>query len=253
MPETSSPRTCTASPAGPRTSLLEAPREEPAAPRAPRAALADRRPGGRGGSRPLRRAQGLLVRRVPLARAHGEEAARADDPRHSTSCSSGTSRAGPRRCETAACTATRGCRRGTRFDGKLGCPYHGWVYDAGGNVVEVPSLGPSQRGEVLDERGHAQSGLTVEPCKLGRVQRFETREQDGLIYVFMGGDASSARAEPFRVPYWGHPDWTVLLHGDALPERGDEPRRELHGRAAHGVRALGVVPQPRAQARAAPR
>jgi phenylpropionate dioxygenase-like ring-hydroxylating dioxygenase large terminal subunit len=106
---------------------------------------------------------------------------------------------------------------GATFDGKLGCPYHGWVYDAGGNVVEVPSLGPSQRGEVLDERGHAMSGLTLEPCKLGRLQRFETREQDGLIYVFMGEDVSKARAEPFRVPYWGHPDWMVYFMVTRFP------------------------------------
>jgi phenylpropionate dioxygenase-like ring-hydroxylating dioxygenase large terminal subunit len=100
---------------------------------------------------------------------------------------------------------------GATFQGRLGCPYHGWVYDGAGNVVEVPSLGPAQRGELLDERGHARSGLTVEPCELGRVQRFEAREQDGLIYVFMGGEAASARAEPFPVPYWGHPDWTVYF------------------------------------------
>jgi phenylpropionate dioxygenase-like ring-hydroxylating dioxygenase large terminal subunit len=106
---------------------------------------------------------------------------------------------------------------GATFDGKLGCPYHGWVYDAAGNVVEVPSLGPSQRGEVLDARGHAQSGLQVEPCKLGRVQRFATREQDGLIYVFMGEDATKARAEPFPVPYQGHRDWTVYFMVTRFP------------------------------------
>ncbi len=106
---------------------------------------------------------------------------------------------------------------GATFDGKLGCPDHGWVYDAAGNVVEVPSLGPSQRGEVLDARGHAQSGLQVEPCKLGRVQRFATREQDGLIYVFMGEDATKARAEPFPVPYQGHRDWTVYFMVTRFP------------------------------------
>jgi phenylpropionate dioxygenase-like ring-hydroxylating dioxygenase large terminal subunit len=106
---------------------------------------------------------------------------------------------------------------GATFHGKLGCPYHGWVYDAAGNVVEVPSLGPSQRGEVLDERGHAQSGLQVEPSKLGRVQSFAAREQDGLIYVFMGEDEAKARAEPFRVPYQGHPDWTVYFMVTRFP------------------------------------
>lgn len=106
---------------------------------------------------------------------------------------------------------------GVMLEGRLGCPYHGWVYDASGAVVEVPSLGPSQRGEVLDERGHARAGLQVEPCKLGRVQRFDTVEQDGLVFVFMGGDASRARVEPFRVPYWGHPEWTCYFMVTRFP------------------------------------
>lgn len=101
--------------------------------------------------------------------------------------------------------------------GRLGCPYHGWVYDASGAVVEVPSLGPTQRGEVLDARGHACAGLQVEPCQLGRVQRFDTVEQDGLVFVFMGGDASRARAEPFRVPYWGAPGWTCYFMVTRFP------------------------------------
>jgi phenylpropionate dioxygenase-like ring-hydroxylating dioxygenase large terminal subunit len=45
--------------------------------------------------------------------------------------------------------------RGDVLDGgRLGCPYHGWTYDGSGRCVEIPSLGPSQRGEVLDEAGH---------------------------------------------------------------------------------------------------
>ncbi len=106
---------------------------------------------------------------------------------------------------------------GVMLEGRLGCPYHGWVYDASGAVVEVPSLGPSQKGEVLDARGHACAGLKVEPCHLGRVQRFDTVEQDGLVFVYMGGDASRARAAPFRVPYWGHPEWTCYFMVTRFP------------------------------------
>ncbi|MCY1018770.1 aromatic ring-hydroxylating oxygenase subunit alpha [Pyxidicoccus sp. MSG2] len=108
--------------------------------------------------------------------------------------------------------------RGAVFDGRLGCPYHGWVYDASGAVVEVPSLGPSQRGELLDAEACAREGLQSEPCKLGQLQRFPTVEQDGLVFVFMGGpDASRARAEPFRVPYWGQPGWTVYFMVTRFP------------------------------------
>ncbi|HEY0092950.1 MAG TPA: Rieske 2Fe-2S domain-containing protein, partial [Archangium sp.] len=106
---------------------------------------------------------------------------------------------------------------GDVFHGRIGCPYHGWVYDGSGAVVEVPSLGPSQCGEVLDSQGHAGAGLKVKPCDLGRLQRFDTLEQDGLVFVFMGGDSSRARRPAFRVPYWGQPEWTVYFMVTRFP------------------------------------
>ncbi|HLM46606.1 MAG TPA: aromatic ring-hydroxylating dioxygenase subunit alpha [Myxococcaceae bacterium] len=106
---------------------------------------------------------------------------------------------------------------GDVFHGRIGCPYHGWVYDGSGAVVEVPSLGPSQCGEVLDSQGHASAGLKVKPCDLGRLQRFDTLEQDGLVFVFMGGDSSKARRPAFRVPYWGQPEWTVYFMVTRFP------------------------------------
>ena len=84
-------------------------------------------------------------------------------------------------------------------------------------VVEVPSLGPSQCGEALDAKGHASAGLKVKPCDLGKLQRFDTLEQDGLVFVFMGGDASRARRPAFRVPYWGQPEWTVYFMVTRFP------------------------------------
>jgi phenylpropionate dioxygenase-like ring-hydroxylating dioxygenase large terminal subunit len=89
---------------------------------------------------------------------------------------------------------------GDVFHGRLGCPYHGWVYDASGAVVEVPSLGPEAK-----------------PCELGRLRRFDTLEQDGLVFVFMGGDSSRARRPAFRVPYWGQPEWTVYFMVTRFP------------------------------------
>ena len=40
-----------------------------------------------------------------------------------------------------------------------------------------------------------------------------------------------------------------LLHGHRVRQRGHAPRRELHGRAAHDLRALGLVPASRPSAR----
>jgi phenylpropionate dioxygenase-like ring-hydroxylating dioxygenase large terminal subunit len=106
---------------------------------------------------------------------------------------------------------------GDCFDGKVGCPYHGWTYDGSGRCVEIPSLGPSQEGKVLDAEGHAKSGLKLRPSEVGRVPSFPTREQDGLVFVFMGGDVSRARRDPFRVPKWGEPGWQVYFMVTPFP------------------------------------
>ena len=65
---------------------------------------------------------------------------------------------------------------GDTFDGKLGCPYHGWVYDSSGACVEIPSLGPAQAG--LDEHG-----LQRRPSDVGKVRSFPVQEQDGLVWI----------------------------------------------------------------------
>lgn len=106
---------------------------------------------------------------------------------------------------------------GDCFDGKLGCPYHGWVYDGSGACVEIPSLGPSQCGQLLDAKGHAEAGLQLRPGDVGRVRRFEAREQDGLVFVFMGDELAHARAEPFRVPKWGEPGWVTYFMVTRFP------------------------------------
>ena len=57
----------------------------------------------------------------------------------------------------------------------------------------------------------------------------------------------AARAVPDAL--LGHARVGNLLHGHGVSERGDAPRRELHGRAAHDLRARGLVPSACAQAR----
>jgi phenylpropionate dioxygenase-like ring-hydroxylating dioxygenase large terminal subunit len=77
--------------------------------------------------------------------------------------------------------------KGAVFDDKLGCPYHGWVYDGDGRCVEVPSSGPD---------------AVPPPCG---VRRFPTAERHGLVWVWMG-DATPT-CEPFAMPYWETPGW----------------------------------------------
>lgn len=79
---------------------------------------------------------------------------------------------------------------GDLFDGCIGCPYHGWTYDAAGRLVNVPSEGENG-GCPKDER---------------RLESFPTREQDGLVWVWMGGSVAPDR-EPFRMPHWNTPGW----------------------------------------------
>lgn len=75
---------------------------------------------------------------------------------------------------------------GTLREGCLRCPYHGWTYDAQGRCVQVPC-------------GSATPRTALE--------RFPTRELDGLVWVYMG-DPASIRCEPWRFPHHGERGWT---------------------------------------------
>jgi len=106
---------------------------------------------------------------------------------------------------------------GADVGGRVGCPYHGWVYDESGACVEIPSLGPAQQGQVLDEQGHAAAGLKLRPCDVGRVRRFPTLEQDGLVFLYLGEDPTKARRPPFRVPHQGEPGWATYFMVTRFP------------------------------------
>lgn len=72
---------------------------------------------------------------------------------------------------------------GDVFDGCIGCPYHGWTYDAAGHVVNVPAEGPDGRALSLS------------------IERFPVREQDGLVWVWMGGAEHPPERYPERAPF----------------------------------------------------
>ncbi len=75
--------------------------------------------------------------------------------------------------------------RGDLFDGKIGCPYHGWTYDATGTCVHVPSEGPGG-------------------CALRRqLETFPVREQDGFVWVYLGTPQRAGDRDPFRFPSTG--------------------------------------------------
>jgi phenylpropionate dioxygenase-like ring-hydroxylating dioxygenase large terminal subunit len=81
--------------------------------------------------------------------------------------------------------------------GELKCPYHGWQYDGSGKVVALPSEGGREAA--------AKKNLRTHP--------YETREQDGYVYVRLAtpdNDAADPQPEPFAMPHWQKPGWQNL-------------------------------------------
>src|SRR5687767_12239760 len=78
---------------------------------------------------------------------------------------------------------------GTVLDGCVQCPYHGWRFDATGACSHIPAL--------VKER-------PIPPA--ARVPAFRTREQQGYVWVYLGGNEPVA--DPFTFPHLGEQGWT---------------------------------------------
>ena len=76
---------------------------------------------------------------------------------------------------------------GELFDGCIGCPYHGWVYDREGRLVKIPAQPDGAEVPAL------------------RIRTWPVLERYGLVWVWMGDEAITA--EPFPMPYWDTPGW----------------------------------------------
>lgn len=76
--------------------------------------------------------------------------------------------------------------------GCLVCPYHGWTFDRSGSCVRIPTEGP-------EPRRHPKKQLAA----------FPVREQEGLVWVYMGDSARSGEREPYRMPRCGEAGWTT--------------------------------------------
>jgi phenylpropionate dioxygenase-like ring-hydroxylating dioxygenase large terminal subunit len=75
--------------------------------------------------------------------------------------------------------------------GQLQCPYHGWVYDASGKVVQIPSAGTGQ------------------PLPTRSAIHYATCEQDDYVYVCLS-PAHQTAPHPFSMPYYGAPGWATV-------------------------------------------
>ena len=78
---------------------------------------------------------------------------------------------------------------GDLFDGRIGCPYHGWTYGSDGKLLSVPSSGGKFKTPDL------------------RLQTFPATDSDGLVWVWMGDGAPDKR--PFAMPYWAATGWNA--------------------------------------------
>lgn len=81
---------------------------------------------------------------------------------------------------------------GTVKVGCLACPYHGWTYDAAGQVVAVPAEG---------------ANFKATPGRRG--QAYATREQDDFVYVRLAAEPAVA-VEPFRMPHYREPGYRTV-------------------------------------------
>lgn len=80
--------------------------------------------------------------------------------------------------------------RGRVNEGELTCAYHGWTYDGSGKVVRIPSEG----------------GREAAMAKKLATKPYETREQDGYVYVRL----ESGEESPFPMPHYHERGWQNL-------------------------------------------
>jgi phenylpropionate dioxygenase-like ring-hydroxylating dioxygenase large terminal subunit len=76
---------------------------------------------------------------------------------------------------------------GACFEGRIGCPYHGWTYDAQGHLVGIPAQ-PKDA-----------------PIPTLSVPAWPVTERYGLVWVWMGRRAPVG--DPFPMPHWDTPGW----------------------------------------------
>ncbi|MBE9029687.1 aromatic ring-hydroxylating dioxygenase subunit alpha [filamentous cyanobacterium LEGE 11480] len=80
--------------------------------------------------------------------------------------------------------------------GQLHCPYHGWVYDAQGQVVDVPSEGEFFQRYLKQQQTRC-------------VKRYDVREHDGYVYVRLNSMPTESVA-PFVMPHYGEAGWETV-------------------------------------------
>ncbi|AKG22796.1 aromatic ring-hydroxylating dioxygenase subunit alpha [Calothrix sp. 336/3] len=76
--------------------------------------------------------------------------------------------------------------------GKIHCPYHGWVYDKTGQVVAVPA-----------------EGENFQTIATRKTRRYHTQEKDGFVYVRLAENPTT-EFTPFAMPFYRQPGWETV-------------------------------------------
>ena len=82
-------------------------------------------------------------------------------------------------------------------DGTIGCPFHGWRFNADGRCTQIPS----------------QQNPTDDVPAGAKVDAYPVEERYGLIWVFLGDDPGHA-LPIIDVPEYDDPDWRCQHYSD---------------------------------------
>ncbi|MBE9063700.1 aromatic ring-hydroxylating dioxygenase subunit alpha [cf. Phormidesmis sp. LEGE 11477] len=79
-------------------------------------------------------------------------------------------------------------------NGAIQCPYHGWTYNALGEVIAVPAEGPTKPCQQLTRQAIS----------------YPTKEQDGYVYVRLIRAEDQTEIKPFTMPYYRSAGWETV-------------------------------------------
>lgn len=75
--------------------------------------------------------------------------------------------------------------------GGIRCPYHGWLYNSDGEVVEVPSEGPESKAA----------------ARKWKLPELPVTLQDGCVWIWIGDLDKKTASPPWRFPMAGEAGW----------------------------------------------
>ncbi|MGI9309623.1 MAG: Rieske 2Fe-2S domain-containing protein [Gammaproteobacteria bacterium] len=128
-------------------------------------------------------------------------------------------------CVSNTCTHRGGALSGGKIKGNcIECPYHGWQFDAEGNVQRIPSLGKDAK----------IPGRT-------RIDAYPTEDKYGLVWSFLGDLPEEERPPIIDVQEWDQEGWrstiqhyTVAANYERSVENGIDPAHNEFVHDTHG-------------------